>query len=94
MTGEPQRWDRYAIAAEVKRRGSSLKRLSVEAGLSESACRVALRIPFPSAEQAIANFLRLPLHVLWPDRHTPPRSREPKPSRTALPATSPNRNAA
>lgn len=69
MTTTERRWDRHAIAAEIKRRGTSLRRISLAAGLHESTCRGALYRPLPSGEEAIAGFLGIPVHVLWPDRH-------------------------
>ncbi|MCK5295791.1 MAG: helix-turn-helix domain-containing protein [Alphaproteobacteria bacterium] len=65
-----QKWDKWAIAAEVKRRGSSLRRLALENGLAESATRNALRVPTcPSAERIISDFLEVPLHILWSERY-------------------------
>lgn len=56
------------IRAEIAMRGMTLTRLATEAGLDESACRVALIRPLLSAEKAISRFLGVPLHQLWPDR--------------------------
>lgn len=72
-SGEP--WDRYRIAAEVKRRGSTLGAISINAGLAEPACRNALVLKSQSAERAIAAFLGVPLHELWPDRWLPDGTR-------------------
>ena len=44
------KWDRYSIAAEVKRRGSSLKQVALDAGLSATACIKALERQVPAAE--------------------------------------------
>lgn len=62
-------WDRHAIMAEVRRRGSNLRKLALEAGLSESACRKALAVPLPAGEAVIAGFLGVSVHELWPDRY-------------------------
>lgn len=62
-------WDRHAILAEIRRRGFSLRRISIEAGLSPSACCKAFTQPFPAAETAIACFLDVSVHELWPDRY-------------------------
>ncbi|PCI85745.1 MAG: hypothetical protein COB24_11810 [Hyphomicrobiales bacterium] len=67
MANKKEIWDRFAIAAEVKRRGSSLRRLSRENGLSNNACSAAMHIPIPRANKAIAKLLAVPVHVLWPD---------------------------
>lgn len=88
------RWDRHAIAAEIKRRGSTLRRVSQEAGLSDSTCRSALRRPLPSGEKAISDFLGIPVHVLWPDRHAASASRQPASIRKDECAASPNCTAA
>lgn len=55
--------------AEVRRRGSNLRRLALEAGLSEGACRKALAVSLPAGEAAIADFLGVTVHELWPDRY-------------------------
>lgn len=68
----PDKWDKYAIKAEISRRGKSLKQLSLEGGLSESAVRMALISPVPAAEKLIAEFIQQPVHLLWPDRYTDP----------------------
>jgi Ner family transcriptional regulator len=62
-------WDRHAIMAEIRRRKSSLRQLSLEAGLSPSACSKAFTQSFPAAEVAIAQFLGLTVQELWPDRY-------------------------
>lgn len=67
--GRPRVWDRHEIMAEIRRRGSSLRAVSLEAGLSESTCRKALAVPMPSGEAAIADFLGVTVHELWPDRY-------------------------
>ncbi|KAA5603746.1 transcriptional regulator [Roseospira marina] len=63
-----QTWDRHQIAAEVKRRGSTLSAISLQAGLPEAACRNALIRKYQAAERAIGRFLGVPLWELWPDR--------------------------
>lgn len=70
-----QTWDRHQIAAEVKRRGSTLSAISINAGLPEPACRNALIRKYQAAERAIARFLDVPLHELWPDRWCPDGTR-------------------
>lgn len=64
-----ERWDRHSIKAEVARRGSTLTRVALEAGLEESACRRALIRRFYRGEVALANFLGVPLIELWPERY-------------------------
>lgn len=75
MTGKKSRksegWHPADIRAEVSKRGKTLAGLARDAGLDESACRVALIRPLPKAEIAIARFLGVSLHDLWPKRWSP-----------------------
>ncbi|MEQ1696988.1 MAG: helix-turn-helix domain-containing protein [Hyphomicrobiaceae bacterium] len=67
----PQTWDRYAIAAEIKRRGETLSNLAVRAGLHPSSVRTSLnrQRAIVTADIAISEFIGVPLHTLWPDRY-------------------------
>ena len=60
-------WDRFAIKAEIHRKGETLASLSVKNGLSKSSCSVALHVPVPAANHAIAKFIGRTVHDLWPD---------------------------
>ena len=64
-------WDKHEIKAEIGRRGQTLTGVSEMYGLSGSAVRMTLqrKRPLTSADQAISDFLGVPLHVLWPDRY-------------------------
>lgn len=62
-------WDRYAIRAELNRRGYTLIGLAQAAGLEPSACRVALLRPNTAGERVIAQALQVNPEVLWPDRY-------------------------
>jgi Ner family transcriptional regulator len=62
-------WDRYAIVAEVQRRGATLKRLSQEAGEPDCTAAQALRQGYPKGEKIISDFLGIPVAELWPDRY-------------------------
>ncbi|MBI1407333.1 MAG: transcriptional regulator [Caulobacter sp.] len=53
----------------VRMRGKTLSQLALDAGLTESACRAALTRCVPKADKAIARFLGVSLHSLWPDRY-------------------------
>ncbi len=57
------------IKAAVRKTGTTLKRLALEGGLSESACRKALTVPSPKAEKLIADCLNRNLHEIWPARY-------------------------
>jgi Ner family transcriptional regulator len=62
-------WDAHSIRAEVHRRGKTLSKIALEAGLTESICRAALARPQPQGENAISAYLGISLHDLWPDRY-------------------------
>jgi len=67
-------WGRHAIIAEVHRRGSTLRDISRAAGLTHTACSCALAgRRWPKAEEALAEFLGVPVERLFPDlyRATP-----------------------
>lgn len=70
-------WDKHAIKAEIHRRGKTLAAVAEEAGLEVSACSVALKKRWKRGEKAIADFLRVPAHVLWPDRYPRRLTRRP-----------------
>ena len=75
-TRRARSWDRHSIMAEVRSRGSNLRRLSLRAGLCPSACCKAFPQPFPAAEAAISEFLGVTVQDLFPDRYpTLPASR-------------------
>lgn len=57
---------REQIKAMVRMRGSTLRRISLEARLDRGSASVGLLRPFPAANRAIASFLGLSLHDLWP----------------------------
>lgn len=89
-------WDRFAIKAEVARRGSSLTRVALDAGLEPSACRKALIRRCHTGELALSRFLGVALIELWPQRYrgttskagsTAPRGRGASPNRTPNPDT-------
>lgn len=69
MKRRAHKWDRHAIMAEVRRRGSNLRQVALAADLSESACRKALSVPLPAGEAAISAFLGVTVQELWPDRY-------------------------
>jgi len=62
-------WDRYAIVAEIHRRGLTLVGLAQAAGLEPSACKVAVLRRNYAGERAIADALGIEPAVLWPDRY-------------------------
>jgi len=66
MTKPHQAWDRYAISAEVKRRGMTLTGIARDAGLYDSACRQGLSGGSRVGAKAIAQALGEPFSVLFP----------------------------
>lgn len=57
------------IKAAIRKKGVSLKEISIAWGFSESAVRMALKRPMPSVEPRIANFIGMSLHEIWPTRY-------------------------
>jgi Ner family transcriptional regulator len=65
-----QVWDRWAIYAEARRRGTSLKEIMEKNNLNASASTSVFSSPFyPAAEIAISDFLNIPAKELWPERY-------------------------
>lgn len=60
-------WHREDIKGELRKRGSSLAEISTGAGLARRSGSQSLITPGPTANRAIAAFLGVPLHELWPD---------------------------
>lgn len=89
MPGNPE-WDRYAISAELRRRGLTLAGLSRSFGLERTACSVALLRRHRPGEAAIATALGVEPNVLWPERY---RAEQPQHRRRRRRRTSRNRHA-
>lgn len=64
-------WHREDIKAAIRKRGTTMNALAHERGLRPSTVRNALSRPVFSGEIAIAEFLGVAAHELWPDRWTP-----------------------
>lgn len=60
-------WNRFDIIAAVRKRGSSLAGIARGVGLSRKSLSWALIRPHDRANRAIAAFLKVPPHELWPD---------------------------
>lgn len=69
--GQVEGWHREDIKAAVRKKGRSLTQLAQDAGLYASACRLAMTQPQFEGEQAIARFIGVPAHKLWPERYDP-----------------------
>ena len=63
-------WDRHAIKAEIERKGHTLTSIATAFGMPAQTVRNALDKPSRSGELAIAKFLGMPVHQLFPDRWT------------------------
>lgn len=55
------------IKAMIWKRDSTLRQISLRAGLCLDAASKALTQPIPAANKAIAEFLNLSVHELWPN---------------------------
>ncbi|MHB2265851.1 helix-turn-helix domain-containing protein [Aliihoeflea sp. PC F10.4] len=77
----PAEWDRHSIKAEIHRRGMSLSGIARDAGLSDSACRLALMGLNRKGADAIAVALDIPFDTLFPtDWYVRSRSSHVKPT--------------
>lgn len=64
-----QDWHRADIRAELEKRGTSLRKLSREAGLSENTLRNALDRKWPKGEKIIAGAIGVTPETIWPSRY-------------------------
>lgn len=62
----PSGWHRADIIAAVRKRGSNLSRLAQQIGLSRKSMSWALGKRHPRANLAIAAFLGVDPHEIWP----------------------------
>lgn len=75
------------IKAAVRKRGKTMTGLSREAGLHDLTATLSLTRPIPRANRAIAAFLNMTVHDIWPSWYSPDGQR----IRTAPLRTKPNR---
>lgn len=68
---EAPAWDHQGILAEVRRRGSSLRRLSINAGFAPSTVNASLYKLHPRAHAVLAEFLGQRRADLWPHWYGP-----------------------
>lgn len=61
-------WHNADIVAELKKRGFSLRKLSIANGLSPNTLRTALDKPYLKAEKIIAEAMGLTEFDVWPQR--------------------------
>ncbi|PCI85487.1 MAG: hypothetical protein COB24_12915 [Hyphomicrobiales bacterium] len=69
MPATNRTWSRYRILAEIKDRGFNANELEVLLGLKPRDISVSFDRPFPKVDKALANWLEIPLHELWPTRY-------------------------
>lgn len=65
----PSDWHKEDIKAAVRKRGITLRELSLRAGFCDAATRQALKKSWPDAEKAIADFLGVTPQTIWPSRY-------------------------
>ena len=70
MCNTPQIWDRHQIKSAIERKCKSLTNLAKIYDVPPQTIRNALDKPSKSGEKIIAEFLEVPLHVLFPTRWT------------------------
>ncbi|MCG9086851.1 helix-turn-helix domain-containing protein [Laribacter hongkongensis] len=80
-------WHRADIVAAVHKAGWSMRRLSLDAGLSEWALKNALDRPWPRGERIIASALGMEPEAIWPRRYA---MRNFKPVFPSIPKRNPN----
>lgn len=65
----PSDMNRYDLLAEIRKRGGSLRQLSLAHGYTPDALRNALTRPWPKAEAIIAGYLGRTPQDIWPSRY-------------------------
>ncbi|MCG9024192.1 helix-turn-helix domain-containing protein [Laribacter hongkongensis] len=82
-----QDWDRADIVAALHKKGWSVRRLSIDSGLSAGALYNALERPWPKGENIIAAAIGMEPEAIWPSRHA---RRHFKPVFPSIPKRNPN----
>lgn len=67
----PEDWHPADIVAAVRKRGLTLRKLSVARGLGPGALKNALSYPYIRAQAIIAEFIGVPPQEIWPSRYNP-----------------------
>ncbi|WP_165010825.1 helix-turn-helix domain-containing protein [Neisseria yangbaofengii] len=79
MSRNKTNWHRADIVAALKKRGWSVRALSMAAGLAPNTLGTALQCPYKKGEKIIADALGIPPDEIWPQRY---EARALKPSLT------------
>lgn len=82
---QPQGWHPADIVAALRKRGWSLRRLSIHHGYSPTVLAVALRRPWPKGEEIIAATIGITPPELWPERYGPDGRSNRRPGRVGNP---------
>ena len=64
-----QDWHRADVVAALRNKGTSIRRLSIESGLSPNTLKSALQFKYPKGERIIANALGIKPEEIWPSRY-------------------------
>jgi Ner family transcriptional regulator len=64
-------WHKQDIIAAVRKRGTTLNRLSIERGFFRNTLNDACTKRFPRAQQVIADFLGVTRQEIWPEFYRP-----------------------
>lgn len=81
MTVKRKDWHRADVVAALKKRGWSVRSLSIASGLAPSILGTALQCPYLKGEQIIANAIGVSANEIWPSRYA---ARNVKPQLTEL----------
>lgn len=74
----PTDWTKNRIKSELALRGLSLAAVSTAAGLHRTAASIAIKKPWPKAEQAIATAIGKDPREIWPSRYPSARGGIPE----------------
>lgn len=69
-------WHPEDIKAAIRKRGCTLTALGRERDIDVRLISLALSYPHKAAEAAIATFLSVPAHLIWPSRYFADGSRK------------------
>lgn len=67
----PQDWHPADIVAAIRKRGMSLRKLSVARGLGPGTLQAAIYAPYIRGQAIIAEFLGVEPQEIWPSRYHP-----------------------
>ncbi|MDK9520120.1 helix-turn-helix domain-containing protein [Vibrio vulnificus] len=62
-------WHRADVKAELEKKGLSLRKLALSAGLAESTLSNVFRVNYPKAQKIIADAIGVPPETIWPSRY-------------------------